>query len=268
MSQSLPDGSPAPDSNNPDSNNPESVSDIRKYAVEAFGTFVLVFVGVGVAVFAGNSVGNFGVAFAFGTTLLVLIYTLRPISGCHVNPAVTLGHYLLGRIPTITAVGYWIAQVVGGLVAGLVIFAIANSLPSYNRGTNGLAANGWGEHSPSAVIGPLGDVLQGGYGIGAAMVVEIVLTALFVFIFLAAMDRIAIPALSGVVVGATFALVYLFSIPIDYGAANPARSIAVAFYQDGAFLQLWLFILFPLIGGVIGAFVYRAVFQRTELIAL
>lgn len=244
----------------------EQISDVRKFAAEGLGTFLLVFCAVGTAVFAGAAVGNLGVALAFGLTVLFLVHTIGPISGCHINPAVTLGQYVLGRVSLARATGYWIAQVVGGLIAGLVLFALANSLPSYNRGVDGLAANGWGDHSPSAVLGPLGEVLQSGYGVGAAMLIELILTAIVVFAFLGATDRIATPALAGATIGVSYVVVYLVAIPIDYGSANPARSIAVAFYQDGAFVQLWLFIMFPLIGAVIGAFVYRSVFGRTDLL--
>ncbi len=163
---------------------PTDYSDLRRCAAEAIGTFVLVFSAVGTAVFAGDYVGQLGVALAFGLTLLFLVYTIGPISGCHVNPAVTLGHLIVGQVTAVRAVGYWIAQMIGGLVAGVTIYAIASSLPSYNRAADGLGANGWGAHSPSAIRGPLGGVLENGYGIGAAMIVEILLTALLVFVVL------------------------------------------------------------------------------------
>ncbi|NLU84051.1 aquaporin [Rhodococcus sp. HNM0569] len=240
----------------------EVISDPKKFAAEALGTFVLVFMAVGTAVFAGAKVGNVGVALAFGLTLLFLVYAIGPISGSHVNPAVTLGFVVTRRIPVATAVGYWIAQVIGGLVAGVVIFAIAQSLPSYDRQMDGLGANGWGEHSPSAIKGPLGGVLENGYGIGAAMAVEIILTALLVFVVLAATDRISDIPQAGLAIGFTLAVIHLLAIPIDNTSVNPARSLGVAFYQDGALAQVWLFIVFPLIGGALGAIVYRTLFGR------
>ncbi len=122
----------------------EPISDLKKYVAEAVGTFVLVFAAVGTAVFAGAKVGNLGVALAFGLTLLFLVYAIGPISGCHVNPAVTVGHLALGRLSVVKAGLYVVAQVIGGLVAGVVVYAIAQSLPSYNRAADGLGANGWG----------------------------------------------------------------------------------------------------------------------------
>ena len=149
----------------------EPFSDVKKFVAEGIGTFVLVFSAVGTAVFAGAKVGNLGVALAFGLTLALLVYAIGPVSGCHVNPAVTFGQFLIGRIEAVKALMYVGAQVLGGLVAGVVLFAVAKSLPSYDRATNGLGANGWGDHSPSAIHGPLGGVLQSGYGIGAMIVI-------------------------------------------------------------------------------------------------
>lgn len=242
----------------------QSVSDARKYLAEGIGTFILVFVAVGTAVVAGDRVGNLGVALAFGLTLLILVYAIGPISGCHVNPAVTFGQLVIGRIPPAKALAYMAAQVVGGLVAGLSVFAIASSLPSYDRAASGLGANGWGDHSPSAIAGPLGGVLQPGYGFGAMIVIEILLTALLVFVVLASTDRLSHVPLAGVAIGFTLAAIHIMSIPVDNTSVNPARSFAVAWYQNGAPAQLWAFILFPLIGGAVGAFAYRGLFGRLE----
>ncbi|MDJ0394541.1 aquaporin [Rhodococcus sp. G-MC3] len=243
---------------------PEVISDTKKYVAEAIGTFVLVFAAVGTAVFAGDKVGNLGVAFAFGLTLLFLVYAIGPISGCHVNPAVTVGQALLGRLSWGRAALYIAAQVVGGLVAGAVLFAVANSLPSYDRAVNGLGANGWGAHSPSAIKGPLGGILENGYGIGAAVLVEVLLTALLVFVVLASTDQISDVPMAGVSIGFTLVVIHLVSIPIDNTSVNPARSLAVAFWQPGALAQLWVFLVFPLVGGALGALVYRGVFGRYD----
>jgi aquaporin Z len=241
----------------------QSVSDARKYLAEGIGTFVLVFVAVGTAVVAGGKVGNLGVALAFGLTLLFLVYAIGPISGCHCNPAVTFGQMVVGRIAPAKAAAYMAAQVVGGLVAGLAVYAVATSLPSYDRATTGLAANGWGDHSPSAIAGPLGGVLQPGYAFGAMIVIEVVLTALLVFVVLASTDKLGHGALAGVAIGFTLAAIHIMSIPVDNTSVNPARSFAVAWYQNGAPAQLWAFIVFPLVGGALGAFVYRGLFGRT-----
>lgn len=239
---------------------PEVISDTKKYIVEAIGTFVLVFAAVGTAVFAGDKVGNLGVALAFGLTLLFLVYAIGPISGCHVNPAVTFGQLLVGRLTIVQTALFVVAQVVGGLIAGAVLFAIANSLPSYDRSVDGLGANGWGPHSPSAIEGPLGGILENGYGITAAIVVEVLLTALLVFVVLASTDQISDVPLAGVSIGFTLAVIHLVSIPIDNTSVNPARSLAVAPWQPGAMGQVWLFVVFPLVGGALGALVYRGVF--------
>ncbi|QCB51656.1 AraC family transcriptional regulator [Rhodococcus sp. PAMC28707] len=241
---------------------PEVISDTKKYVAEAIGTFVLVFTAVGTAVFAGDKVGNLGVALAFGLTLLFLVYAIGPISGCHVNPAVTMGQLLLGRLSIAKAGFYVLSQVIGGLIAGATLFAVANSLPSYDRKMDGLGANGWGAHSPSAIKGPLGGVLENGYGIGAAIVIEVLLTALLVFVVLASTDQISDVPLAGVSIGFTLTVIHLVAIPIDNTSVNPARSLAVAVWQPGALSQVWLFIVFPLVGGALGALIYRGVFGR------
>ncbi|MBH0777198.1 aquaporin [Nocardia bovistercoris] len=241
------------------------VPDAKKWGAEALGTFVLVMGGVGTAVLAGERVGALGVALAFGLTLMFLVYSIGPISGCHVNPAVTLGQLLLGRISAVVATGYVIAQMIGAFLAGLVLFAVAKNLPSYDRKLDGLGANGWGAHSPSAQKGPLGEVVvQNGYGMAAMIIVEVMLTALLVFVVLASTDQISDVPLAGLSIGVTLAVIHLISIPVDNTSVNPARSLGVAFYQQGAGGQVWAFVVFPLIGGALGALVYGALFGRTR----
>lgn len=222
------------------------------------------FSAVGTAVFAGAKVGNLGVALAFGLTLLFLVYTIGPISGCHVNPAVTVGQLIVGHVTAGRAVGYWIAQVLGGVLAGAVIYTVAQSLPSYDRTIDGLGANGWGAHSASAIEGPLGGVLENGYGLGATILIEVLLTALLVFVVLSATDQTSDVLMAGVAIGFTLAVIHLIAIPIDNTSVNPARSIAVAPYQVGALGQLWVFIVFPLVGGALGAVAYRLLFGRDD----
>ncbi|MFF2087070.1 aquaporin [Nocardia sp. NPDC058176] len=244
---------------------PDAVSEPKKWAAEALGTFILVICGLGTLVLAGDRVGALGVAFAFGLTLLFLVYAIGPISGCHVNPAVTLGQLLLGRISAVGAAGYVIAQLIGAFLAGLVLFALAKNLPSYDRAVDGLGANGWGAHSPSALTGPLGEVvLQNGYGLAATIIIEVMLTALLVFVVLASTDQISDVPLAGLSIGVTLTVIYLVSLPIDNTSVNPARSLAVAPYQDGAMAQVWAFVVFPLIGGALGALVYGLVFGRSR----
>ncbi|MFD3706028.1 aquaporin [Nocardia sp. NPDC058658] len=241
------------------------IPDTKKWAAEGLGSFVLVIGGVGTAVLAGEQVGALGVGLAFGLSLLLLVYAIGPISGCHVNPAVTLGQLLLGRISPKNAVAYVIAQAIGSLLAGLVLFAVAKNLPAYDRPADGLGANGFGAHSPSAVTGPLGEVvIQNGYGLVATIIVEVMITALLVFVVLASTDQISDVPLAGISIGATLALVNILAIPVDNASANPIRSLGPAPFQDGAMGQLWVFIVFPLIGGALGALIYALIFGRSK----
>lgn len=241
---------------------PETISDLKKYIAEAVGTFLLVFFGAGTAVISGGNVGFLGIAFAFGLTLLFLVYSIGPISGCHVNPAVTIGLLVIGRIEAAKAALYIVAQVVGGLLAGLVLFAVAGSLPGYDRAADGLGANGFGAHSPSAISDASGAVLENGYGIGAVIIIEVILTAVLVFVVLSSTDQLSEVPFAGIAIGLTLAAIHILAIPVDGTSVNPARSLAVAPYQTGALAQLWVFIVFPIIGGIVGAFVYKGVFAR------
>jgi aquaporin Z len=211
---------------------------------------VLVFGGVGAAVIAGDKIGNLGVAFAFGLSLLAMAYAVGPVSGCHINPAVTLGLLVARRIGLSEAVRYWIAQIVGAIVAAGVLLAIVSARKGgYSAGTDGLGANGYGAHSP------------GGYPWGAALVTEIVLTSFLVFTVLAATDRIASVAFAGIPIGLVLTLIHLVGIPVTNTSVNPARSIGPAVFVGGwALKQLWLFIVAPLLGGALGALVHRLLF--------
>jgi aquaporin Z len=224
---------------------------LRRAYAEAIGTFVLVFGGVGSAVIAGDKIGNLGIAFAFGLSLLAMAYAIGPVSGCHINPAVTLGLLVARRIGLPEAVRYWIAQVVGGIVAaGLLLVIVSARKAGYHAGTAGLGANGYGAHSP------------GGYPWGAALVAEVVLTSFLVFTVLAATDRIASVAFAGIPIGLVLTLIHLVGIPITNLSVNPARSIGPAVFVGGwALTQLWLFIVAPLAGGALGAAAHRLLFE-------
>jgi aquaporin Z len=217
-----------------------------RYAAEMFGTFVLVFAGVGTAVIAGGQVGNIGVAFAFGLALMAMVYTLGPVSGCHINPAVSFGMFLSKRLSLRDLVGYWIAQIIGAIIAAGVVLVIANGGPGgYNAGLSGLAANGFGEHSP------------GHYSLWAAFVAEMLLTMLLVVTVLGATDDRAPAGFAGIPIGLILTTMILCGIPVTNGSFNPARSIGPAVWVGGwAFEQLWLFILAPLAGAVLAARVY------------
>jgi aquaporin Z len=221
--------------------------DLRKYAAEGVGTFVLVFGGVGSAVLAGPRIGNLGVALAFGLALLAMVYAIGPISGCHINPAVTLGVLLARKIEARHAVVYVVAQVVGAIVAAGVLLLIAKGLPSgYDPAVTGFGANGYDAHSPAH------------YGMAAAFLAEVVLTFLLVFTVLGATDVHAPVGFAGLGIGLVLTLIHLIGIPIDNLSVNPARSIGPAIFVGGwALGQLWLFLVAPLVGGAIAAGAYQ-----------
>jgi aquaporin Z len=223
---------------------------MRRAGAEAFGTFVLVFGGVGTAVIAGEVVGALGVAFAFGLSLLAMAYAIGPLSGCHINPAVTMGLLVARRIGLPEAVRYWIAQVVGAIVAAALLLVVAKARQGgYDAGVEGFGANGYGDHSPE------------GYDLGGALIAEIVLTGFLVFTVLAATDRIASVAFAGIPIGLVLTLIHLVGIPITNTSVNPARSIGPALFVGGwALEQLWLFIVAPLAGALLAALLHRALF--------
>src|SRR3954454_13334956 len=229
---------------------------LRRAGAECLGTFVLVFGGVGAAVIAGDKIGNLGVAFAFGISLLAMAYAIGPVSGCHINPAVTLGLLASRRIEAQEAVRYWAAQVLGAIVAAGVLLVIVDSRRrGYDAGVEGLGANGYGDHSPD------------GYPWGAAFVAEVVLTAFLVFTVLSATDRIASVAFAGIPIGLVLTLIHLVGIPITNTSVNPARSIGPALFVGGwALSQLWLFIVAPLVGAVLAALAHRLLFVGSEAI--
>jgi aquaporin Z len=226
---------------------------LKRALAELIGTFVLVFCGVGTAVIAGSHVGFLGVAFAFGLSLLAMAYAIGPISGCHINPAVTLGMLVSRKVELSEAVRYWIAQILGGiLAAGILLAIVSGRKGGYSAGAEGLGANGYGAHSPD------------GFAVGSALAVEVILTALLVFTVLAATDRIANVAFAGIPIGLVLTLIHLVSIPVTNTSVNPARSIGPAIFVGGwALKQLWLFILAPLAGGLLGALVHRLLFSHS-----
>ncbi|HXB16676.1 MAG TPA: aquaporin [Solirubrobacteraceae bacterium] len=223
---------------------------LKRAGAEFVGTFVLVFGGIGTAVFAGTHVGYLGVSLAFGLGLLAMAYAVGPISGCHINPAVTLGLLLRGRIELGASLRYWAAQVLGGIAAaGLVLAIVSGRKGGYDVRMEGLAANGYGAHSP------------GGFPIGSAIAAEALLTAFLAFTVLAATDRIANAAFAGIPIGLVLALANLVAIPVTNASINPARSIGPAIFVGGwALEQVWVFIVAPLAGGLLAALVHRALF--------
>jgi aquaporin Z len=222
---------------------------MKRYLAEFFGTFVLVFGGCGAAVLAGDKIGFAGVAFAFGLSLLAMVYTIGPISGCHINPAVTVGLLMSGKFEAKHVPGYIIAQIVGAIVAAGVLLIVAQGRNGgYDPSMSGFAANGFGEHSPE------------NYSMLAAFVVEVVLTFFLVFTVLGATDTRAPVGFAGLAIGLVLTLIHLVGIPVTNTSVNPARSIGPALFVGGwALAQLWLFIVAPLIGAVLASFAYQAI---------
>lgn len=223
---------------------------------EFLGTFWLVFGGCGSAVLACNfpeaGIGFVGVALAFGLTLLTMAYTIGPISGCHINPAVSVGLWAAGRFPAGKLAPYIIAQVLGGIAAGGVLYVIASGAAGFDL-ANGFASNGYGEHSP------------GGYSLTAAIVVEIVTTMFFVLVILAATEKRVPAGFAPVAIGLALTLVHLISVPVTNASVNPARSTGVAVYVgDWAMSQLWVFWVTPLIGAILAVVAYKVISTNQE----
>jgi aquaporin Z len=229
---------------------------MKRYTAEFVGTFVLVFASCGAAVIAGEVIGFLGVSLAFGLSLMAMVYAIGPISGCHVNPAVTLGIILCKKMDAKYAPGYMLAQVLGAIAAAAVLMAIVQGAPDgYDATVAGFAANGYGEYSP------------GRYSMTAALITEIVLTFILVYTVLAATDIRAPVGFAGVAIGFVLTVVHLVGIPITNTSVNPARSIGPAIFVGGwAMTQLWLFIVAPFIGAAIAAAVYRATHTPGEVI--
>jgi aquaporin Z len=220
---------------------------MKTYLAEFIGTFVLVFGGVGSAVIAGEKIGVVGVALSFGLSLLAMAYTLGPISGCHVNPAVTMGMLLTGRIRLTDAIAYCIAQIGGAILASAsILFIVTQKAGGYDLIDQGLGANGYAMHSPAL------------FNVQAAFLTETVLTLFLVLTVLSTTSKSAAPGFAGIPIGLVLTMIHLVGIPVTNTSVNPARSIGPALLVgDWALSQLWLFIIAPLIGSLVAAGVYR-----------
>ncbi len=223
---------------------------MKKYLAEFFGTFWLVFGGCGSAVFAAAfpelGIGFTGVALAFGLTVVTMAFAIGHISGCHLNPAVSFGLWAGGRFGGRDLVPYIAAQVVGAAAGAAVLYLIASGKAGFVAG--GFASNGYGEHSP------------GGYSLMSALVLEVVLTAFFLFVIMGATDKRAPDGFAPLAIGLCLTLIHLVGIPVTNTSVNPARSTGVALFADPwALQQLWLFWVAPIVGGILGALTYRAV---------
>jgi aquaporin Z len=224
---------------------------MNKYIAESFGTFWLVLGGCGSAVLAAGlpdvGIGYLGVALAFGLTVLTMAFAIGHISGCHLNPAVSIGLMLGGRFDKKELVPYIVAQLVGSIVAGGVLYLIASGNKDFSL-DGGFASNGYGDHSPN------------GYSMTAGFVCEVVMTMMFLIIILGATDERAPAGLAPIAIGLGLTLIHLISIPVTNTSVNPARSTGVAIFAGGwAIKQLWLFWVAPIIGAVLGALVYRVI---------
>jgi aquaporin Z len=222
---------------------------MKAYGAEFLGTFWLVLGGCGSAVLAATfpnvGIGLLGVALAFGLTVLTMAFAIGHISGCHLNPAVSVGLWAGGRFPANKLAPYIVAQVLGAIAAGGVLYVIASGAPEFDV-AKGFASNGYGAHSP------------GGYSLTAALVCEVVMTMFFLIVILGATDKRAPAGFAPIAIGLALTLIHLISIPVTNTSVNPARSTGVAlFVGDWAVGQLWLFWLAPIVGAVIGAAAYR-----------
>jgi aquaporin Z len=232
----------------------------RPLIAEAVGTALLVFFGAGTATLtfglgaAGSSIsaGVVATALAFGLVLLVLVYAIGPVSGCHVNPAVTMGFLVGRRITVADAIGYWIAQLIGGIAGAAVLYGTFHLTTAYSKRA-GLGTNGFGA---SSLIGA---------NAGGAFLTEVILTFLFVFVILAVTRRASNAAIAGIAIGLSLALVHLIGIPIDGTSVNPARSLGPALFVGGTALsQVWLFLVAPLVGGALSAVLYQFLYPAGE----
>ena len=224
---------------------------MKKLTAELIGTFWLVLGGCGSAVLAAAfpdvGIGLLGVSLAFGLTVLTMAFTIGHISGCHLNPAVSIGLWAGGRFSSKDLVGYIVAQVIGAIVAGGVLYVIASGQAGFSL-AGGFASNGFGEHSP------------GGYSLTAALVTEVVMTMIFLFVIMGATSKQAPAGFAPIAIGLALTLIHLISIPVTNTSVNPARSTGVAIFAGGwALSQLWLFWVAPIIGAVLGAMIYRFV---------
>jgi aquaporin Z len=233
----------------------------RALFAEFMGTALLVFFGVGTATLSfgfkmfgtSRSAGVVATALAFGLVVLVLVYALGGISGCHINPAITMGFLAARKITLLDAVGYWIAQIVGGIAGAAILFGIFSSSPIYRIGIQGLGTDGYGKNSM---------ILANAAG---AFGIEILLTFTFVFVILAVTRRASNATVAGLVIGLCLTLVHIIGIPVDGTSVNPARSIGPALFVGGTALsQLWVFIIAPLIGGALAAVVFQLMYPKGE----
>ncbi|MFN7164480.1 MAG: aquaporin Z [Hyphomonas sp.] len=226
---------------------------MKVFVAELLGTFTLVLLGCGAAVLAGGDVGQLGIAFAFGLAIVAMAYGIGPISGCHVNPAVSFGAFVAGRMPLNTMLRYWAAQFVGALLGAGVLYLIATGRAGYDLATNGLGQNGWGP-------GYLGE-----YSLVSALVFEVVATFLFLVVILGSTQKSAPGMVAGLAIGLTLTVIHIVGIQVTGVSVNPARSFGPAVIVGGtAVSQLWLFLIAPLIGAALAGLLFKQKVLETE----
>lgn len=232
---------------------------MKKYLAELIGTFSLVLFGCGSAViaakdlpqFVGSGIGLLGISIAFGFAVVAMAYAIGGISGCHINPAVTIGVLVAGKMEVKDAVGYIIAQCCGAILGAAVLFLIQTGKPGFTMGEWALGSNGWGEG------------YLGGYNTMSAFVIEMVMTFLFIFVILATTSKFGNSAMAGLAIGVTLMLIHLVAIPVTGTSVNPARSLGPAIFAGGkALAQLWLFFVAPVIGSILAAVAWKFGFEK------
>jgi len=230
------------------------MNDMKKYLAELLGTFVLVFMGTGSAVVAGKYIGFLGISLAFGISVLVMVYTIGHISGCHINPAITIAMLLNGKISAKDAVIYIIVQSIGAVIASVLLLNIMAGFPGYDLAANGLGQNGYGAASPA------------GFSLASGFIAEVVLTFIFLIVIFGSTSKNAPSGFAGIPIGFALAIIHMVGIPITGTSVNPARSLGPALVAGGTALsQLWVFIVAPIIGAVFAALVWKYLFEDTGL---
>jgi aquaporin Z len=228
------------------------MADMNKYLAELLGTFVLVFIGTASAVVAGKYIGFLGISLAFGISVLVMVYAIGHISGCHINPAITIAMLINGKIPAKDAVIYIVVQCIGAIIASVLLLNIMAGFPGYNLATNGLGQNGYDAASPA------------GFSMASGFIAEVVLTFIFLIVIFGATSKNAPAGFAGIPIGFALAMIHMVGIPITGTSVNPARSIGPALVAGGtALAQLWVFIVAPVIGAVIAAVVWKYLLEDT-----
>lgn len=228
-------------------------SDMQRYMAELLGTFVLVFVGCGTVVLAGNTLDNTGVALAFGIAVMTMVYAIGHISGCHINPAISIAMFVRGKISSRDTMMYIIFQCIGAIIAAGVLLTVANGMSGYDINADGLGENGWGKDYGNEV------------DTAGALLTEVVLTMIFLLVIFGATSKEAPSGFSGIAIGFALAMIHLVSIPVTGTSVNPARSLGPALFVGGdAIAQLWLFWVAPIIGALIAVIVWRLILEDTE----